>query len=374
MKKLTSALLTCCFALSLSTSVWAATASKVTFPLNSNKYTVNGTEKAMDSQTFTENGRTYVPFRYLGYSLGASEKEVSYDTAKKAAVIKLNGQTIVATLGSSVLQIDNDEVQMDVAPLMRNGHVYLPARYIAEGQGYTVHWDAATNSVLLNKEAPSENQPQITSKKIQSETDMLIVNMELPVISGLKNTEFQESLNKQFLQDATQNQAEHEKRAKEDKLASESGAYPFRTHSLYTEYQAIPTKDVLSLILLTSDYTGGAHGSHYRTILNIDLKNDQLISLKELFKADVDYKQIINSEIARQIKLKEASGEMFFYQGDMAFKTISDTQPIYIKGDYLVICFDQYEIAPYAAGFPEFEIPLSQLQPHLNDSILALIQ
>lgn len=374
MKKLTSALLTCCFTLGLTTGVWAETANKVTFPINSNKYTVNGIEKTMDSKAFTENGRTYVPFRYLGYSLGASENEITYDSAKKIVVLQLNGHTIVATLGSYVLQVDNDHVQMDVAPIMRNGRVYLPARYIAEGQDYTVHWDANTNSVLLSKQAISENQPKITTKKIESESDVLTVNMELPVINGLKNAEFQDSLNKQILGEATQDQAEHEKQAKEDKLAAESGNYPFRAHSLYTKYQTIPTKDILSLILMTSDYTGGAHGSNYRKIFNIDVKNCKLITLKELFKANVDYKQILNPEIARQIKLKEASGEQFFFQGDMGFKTISDTQPVYIKGDYIVICFDQYEIAPYAAGFPEFEIPISQLQSYINEDVLALIK
>ncbi|GAB6182008.1 hypothetical protein JCM14036_33270 [Desulfotomaculum defluvii] len=374
MRKLTATLIACCFTLGISTGVWAEAANKVTFPINSNKYTVNGREKNMDSKTFTEAGRIYVPFRYLGYSLGAGEKEVSYDISNNTAYIQLNGQTIVATLGSKFLQINNTDVTMDVAPLLRNGRVYLPARYIAEAQGYAVQWDASTNSVLLSKEELSPNQPKIATKKIQSETDILIVDIELPVISGLRNTELQESLNKQIMFDATQNQATHEKQAQEDKLASQSGEYPFRTHSLYTKYQTIPTKDVLALIILSSDYTGGAHGSNYRQFFNIDVKNGKLITLKELFKDNVDYKQIINPEVAKQIKASEESGERFFFQGDLAFKTISDTQPFYIKGDYLVVCFDQYEIAPYASGFPEFEIPLSQLKPYMDDNIVSLIK
>ncbi|MEG6522480.1 stalk domain-containing protein [Desulfotomaculum sp. 1211_IL3151] len=365
MKKITTALITCCFILGITTGVWAEEANIVTFPMNAKKYIVNGNDKMMDSTTFTEAGRIYVPFRYLGYSLGADEKEVSYDASVNTVSLQLNGQAIVATLGSKILQVNNIDVQMDVAPLLRNGRVYLPARYIAEAQGYTVRWDANTNSVLLSKEALSENQPQITTKKIQSETDTLIVDMELPVISGLKNTELQESLNKEILFNATQNQADHEKQALEDKLASQSGEYPFRTHSLYYKYQTFPSKDMLALIIMTSDYTGGAHGSNYRQYINIDVKNGKRITLKELFKDDVDYKQIINREVAKQIKASEERGEHFFFQGDLAFKTIRDTQGFYIKGDNLVICFDQYEIAPYASGFPEFEIPLSQLKSYM---------
>lgn len=38
---------------------------------------------------------------------------------------------------------------MDVAPMMKNDRVYLPARYIAELYNYEVGWDEETRTVLI---------------------------------------------------------------------------------------------------------------------------------------------------------------------------------------------------------------------------------
>lgn len=39
---------------------------------------------------------------------------------------------------------------MDVAPLIKNGRTYLPARYVAEAFGYTVHWNPSDQTVAIN--------------------------------------------------------------------------------------------------------------------------------------------------------------------------------------------------------------------------------
>lgn len=372
MKKVLSGIISGCLVLGLTTGAWAAT-NNINFPLDTYKYIVNGQERAMDSAAFIEDGRTYVPFRYLGYSLGAGEEDVYFDQERNVAVIKLNGRTIEATLGSPVLKVDGEDVQMDVAPLLRQGRVYLPARYIAEGAGYDVTFDVVTNSVLLSQEV-AQDQAIVYTKEIKQENDTLIVNMKIPVINGLRNTELQETLNQQFLSQALEAQENYQRRAQEDKLTAAAEGYPFRTHSLYKSYEAITTKGVLSLVLLTSDFTGGAHGSNFREIINIDVQNGRLLTLSDLFKDNVDYKQIINPEITKQIISREENEEQFFFKGEEGFKTIADNQSFYIKGDNLVICFNQYDIAPYVSGMPEFPIPISLLKPYLKEDILSLVQ
>ncbi|MBF7084764.1 DUF3298 domain-containing protein, partial [Desulfallas sp. Bu1-1] len=49
------------------------------------------------------------------------------------------------------------------------------------------------------------------------------------------------------------------------------------------------------------------------------------------------------------------------FEGDMGFQSISENHPYYIKDNYIVLCFGAYEIAPYAAGMPEFKIPIDLL-------------
>jgi len=111
----------------------------------------------------------------------------------------------------------------------------------------------------------------------------------------------------------------------------------------------------------------------WKNYYNIDTQNDLLLNLPELFMANVDYKSIINREINRQIELNMQKGDGMYFEGDMGFKSISDKQDFYLDGDNLVICFGQYEIAPYASGMPEFKIPLAFLKPNLNEHFLSLV-
>jgi len=79
------------------------------------------------------------------------------------------------------------------------------------------------------------------------------------------------------------------------------------------------------------------------------------------------------SGTCRQIELNMQKGDGMYFEGDMGFKSISDKQDFYLDGDNLVICFGQYEIAPYASGMPEFKIPLAFLKPNLNEHFLSLV-
>jgi len=89
---------------------------------------------------------------------------------------------------------------------------------------------------------------------------------------------------------------------------------------------------------------------------NIDLKTGKLLPLAELFKPG-EYKTVIDKEINRQIALDPES----YFEGDMGFQGIAKEQNYYLDGENLVIYFNQYEIAPYAAGIRDFKIPLKLL-------------
>lgn len=84
---------------------------KATFKHGEAGYTVNDVTNAMGVAAFVENGCTYVPFLYLGYALGVTENNVTWDAATKT---------------------------MDVAPLIRDNRIFLPARYVAQDFGYLV--------------------------------------------------------------------------------------------------------------------------------------------------------------------------------------------------------------------------------------------
>ena len=59
-----------------------------------------------------------------------------------------------------------------------------------------------------------------------------------------------------------------------------------------------------------------------------------------------------------------ASGESFL--DPESFKGIKEEQDFYLTQGSLVIYFTPYEIAAYAAGFPEFEISWAEIDDLIN--------
>ena len=117
--------------------------------------------------------------------------------------------------------------------------------------------------------------------------------------------------------------------------------------------------NILSILIKYYKYAGGAHGYYENVAYNIDIRNGNFLTLDNLFKEGSDYKNIINEEIRRQIeeliKLDEQN------KGVYEFKSIEDKQKFYIQDDNIVVYFDLYDIAPYAAGIPEFMINVNKI-------------
>lgn len=62
--------------LALACPALAAPAHKAVFVVGQESYTVDGQPKEMDAAPFIENGRTFVPVRYLAYALGVAEENI----------------------------------------------------------------------------------------------------------------------------------------------------------------------------------------------------------------------------------------------------------------------------------------------------------
>ncbi len=120
-----------------------------TFVIGSNIYTVNGLTKVMDAAPYIKNGRTFVPYRYLALALGVAEEDIVWDAATQKVTVTKGENEVVATIGSTSLNVNGSAVTMDVAPEIVNGRTMLPARYLAEALGANVGWDPATSTVVF---------------------------------------------------------------------------------------------------------------------------------------------------------------------------------------------------------------------------------
>jgi len=101
-------------------------------------------------------GRTFVPVRFLGNALGVDDKNITWDSGTNTATLKSN-KTLKLQIGSKTMYSDSNAVQMDVAPIIQPpGRTMLPARYVAEGLGYIVEWDAENQLVIAYPEGQAK--------------------------------------------------------------------------------------------------------------------------------------------------------------------------------------------------------------------------
>ena len=115
---------------------------------------VNGTKKPIDehgSKPIIRNNRTLLPIRVIIESLGGT---ISWNPKTREVTIKLNGHTIILTIGKNTAIVDGIKTPIDpdnpnVVPIIINGRTYIPLRFIAEHLNCTIDWDPMTKTVTI---------------------------------------------------------------------------------------------------------------------------------------------------------------------------------------------------------------------------------
>lgn len=123
---------------------------RVEFSIGGQSYCQGGLAYKMDASPFLDNGRALVPVRYLAIALGIPEDGITWSTADQSVTLVKEGSTISLAPGKSTMYVNERPVALDTAPVLRQGRVYLPARYVAEALGFTVQWDELLQKVLIN--------------------------------------------------------------------------------------------------------------------------------------------------------------------------------------------------------------------------------
>lgn len=117
----------------------------------------------MDVAPYIKSSRTFVPVRYLSNALGLSDNQIAWD-GNTGTVTLTGNKTVNMVIGSKEMQSDGQKIIMDVAPELTNGRTMLLARYVAEGLGFKVDWDASRQLVICY---PEENEKPDLNKIIE---------------------------------------------------------------------------------------------------------------------------------------------------------------------------------------------------------------
>ncbi|MGB9855565.1 MAG: DctP family TRAP transporter solute-binding subunit [Caldisericum exile] len=112
----------------------------------------------LDSPPIIENGRTLVPFRFIGESIGAN---IGWDGTKKEVSYVFGDINLKLTIGSNKAVVNNVINMLDVPPKIVSGRTLVPVRFVTETLGAKVGWDANTRTVTITA---STTPPKITFK------------------------------------------------------------------------------------------------------------------------------------------------------------------------------------------------------------------
>jgi len=118
------------------------------FVIGATKYVVNGVEVTADAAPYAVNGRTMVPVRFVANALGVDGKDIY--AAGKAVTIIAGSKTITLEVGSKVAKLNGAPARtMAVAPVVKNGRVFVPVAEIGALLGVEATWDAATQTATF---------------------------------------------------------------------------------------------------------------------------------------------------------------------------------------------------------------------------------
>jgi hypothetical protein len=142
---------------------------------------------------------------------------------------------------------------------------------------------------------------------------------------------------------------------------SVANGFPIRAYDAVLAYKITYNAHcTLSLYFDRYEYTGGAHGSTTRYSDTWDLQNNRRIPLRQLFSRSIHYVHYIIKSIITQIEQQIKSGnDIYFDDYENNVRKYFNPNKFYLTQQGVVIYFQQYEIAPYAAGIVEFTIPYS---------------
>lgn len=177
------------------------------------------------------------------------------------------------------------------------------------------------------------------------------ITAKTPVVTDKNNTESLDNLNKktdEYIKTITQ---QFEKDFKEGD-----------NKSLDIDYTIIKDNENLFSLKINGLETN-ASGYMFSKIYNVDKNTGNILELKDIFKENSNYIEVLSQNIKQQMKQQMANdkNKTYFLDEDVPvgnFEQIKENQNFYFnENNDLVICFDEYEVAPGSMGQVEFIIP-----------------
>lgn len=283
------------------------------------------------SALFSKSGKQLTSYKYYDLSVYTG-KYASYTDSKYTYLIDTKGNIVSSfpkQQGRGTLTVQGDVVQADIDNTL----------YYLKLDG-TVIWKSPTETTLSSG---------ITATSVKFKPNKY-VTVYYPQINGLSDSNVQKQINDKLSTLFTAN-------AK--KITINDGL------TIDDNFSVEQIKDLLIVCRTGYDYyIGAAHGTPFRLYYFIDSKTGTFYEFKDLFLKNSNYLKTLNNIVSKEIKAQVKNGTGYYFDTNGSY--VTKDQFFYLNTDTLTLYFDSTAIAPYAAGFPEFAVPFSDIEALLN--------
>ena len=102
----------------------------------------------MDAKPFVDNAnRTMLPVRYISDILSLN---TTWDPSIRVAIFKSEGIEVKVAIGSNIITVNGESVEMDTIAIIRDGRTFIPIKYLADAFKVNLAWDNDTKTIEIN--------------------------------------------------------------------------------------------------------------------------------------------------------------------------------------------------------------------------------
>lgn len=141
---------------------------------------------------------------------------------------------------------------------------------------------------------------------------------------------------------------------------------PYEANMFFKEFKN--SFGITSTLVMNYFYMGGAHGITGLISYNIDTTTGKNLLFNDIFSKEAKkyFEQEINKTIELELK-KSLEKRQINYFKEKSMRAIDlDNAVLFFRGSDLVIRYQQYAIAPYSEGTPEFTFSKEKIEKYLK--------
>lgn len=215
--------------------------------------------------------------------------------------------------------------------------------------------------------------PEVEKKVISEESKKppYKIQVEYPILKGISNRQAEAEFNRQ-IKAIIDSAIRRLKNGASEELSPELArgiSKEALVNSLYIDYSDLYlTKRYISLVMNNSEYfAGAAHPVNTLRAINFNFKTVHLLRLSDLFLSGSGYVKFLSNyckkRLSEDLKKKNLYDSMMIESGASAKE--DNFENFLVKKSSLIILFDYYQVACYAAGPQRVEIPFKDLSKYL---------